>query len=80
MKRYIFTILLALCSTQIWAEGQIEGLQLAVAPIHQNDMESIKRGAKFLQHTELSYATYLRYDKVKEAGIATNNRLSVLMV
>jgi ubiquinol-cytochrome c reductase cytochrome c1 subunit len=77
MKRYIFTVLLALCSTQIWAEGQIEGLQLAVAPINQNDMESIKRGAKFFAGTCNSCHTliYLRYDKVaKDAGIATNNK------
>src|SRR5438477_9740008 len=77
MKRYILTVLLALCSTQLWAEGQIEGLQLASAPIHRNDMESIKRGAKFFAGTCMSChtLTYLRYDKVaKDAGIATNNK------
>lgn len=78
MKRYILTILLALSSTQLWAEGQqIEGLQLATAPIHRSDMDSIKRGAKFFAGNCASChtLTYLRYDNVvKEAGIPTNNK------
>jgi ubiquinol-cytochrome c reductase cytochrome c1 subunit len=79
MKRYIFTVLLALCSTQIWAHehGAIEGLQLSEAPINRNDMDSIKRGAKFFAGNCMSChtLTYLQYDKVvKEAGIATNNK------
>ena len=82
MKRLIITILLALSSVQvstnIWAEGgEIEGLQLAEAPINRSDMESIKRGAKFFAGNCMSChtLTYLRYDKVaKEANIATNNK------
>lgn len=81
MKRYILTILLALSFTQVatnvWAEDQIEGLQLASAPINRSDMASIKRGAKFFAGNCMSChtLTYLRYDNIaKEAGIATNNK------
>src|SRR5262245_83749 len=77
MKRYILAILLALCSTQIWAEDQIEGLQFETAPINRNDMDSIKRGAKLFAANCVSChtLTYLRYDKVvSEAGIPTNNK------
>jgi ubiquinol-cytochrome c reductase cytochrome c1 subunit len=79
MKRYILTAaLLTLCTTQIWAEGTaIEGFELSTAPINRNDMDSIKRGAKFFAGTCASChtLTYLRYDKVaKEAGIPTNNK------
>ena len=77
MKRYILTILLVLFSTQIWAEGEVEGLQLAEAPINRTDIDSIKRGAKFFAGNCMSChtLTYLTYDKlVKEAGIVTNNK------
>lgn len=80
MKRYILTFLLV-CSTQVWAESQIEGLQLATAPINRTDVDSIKRGAKFFATNCMSChtLTYLKYDKiVKEAGIATNNKPIVL--
>lgn len=77
MMRYILAILLAIflspISSTSWAEGaNIEGLVLAQAPINQNDMESIKRGAKFFATTCMTCHTliYLRYDKVaQEAGI-----------
>lgn len=80
MKRYIFAILLTLgsvqVSTNLWAEGQFEGLELATAPINRDDMDSIKRGAKFFGGNCVSCHTlkYLKYDKiVKEAGIPTDN-------
>lgn len=73
MMRYILAILLAIFSTQVWAEGEsTDGLVLAKAPIDRSDMESIKRGAKFFATTCMSCHTliYLRYDKVaQEAGI-----------
>jgi len=79
MKRYILINLLALSlSTPLWAEGQqIEGLELEVAPIHQDDMASIKRGATFFASTcnSCHTLTYLRYDKIaKDAGIVTNKQ------
>lgn len=82
MKRYILTFLLALStaqlSTSLFAEGgEIEGLELATAPIKRTDMDSIKRGAKFFAANCVSCHTlsYLRYDKVvKEAGIPTDNK------
>jgi ubiquinol-cytochrome c reductase cytochrome c1 subunit len=78
MKRYILAVLLTLTSTQVLAEeGKFPGLQLSEAPIHRNDMESIKRGAKFFAGNCMSChtLTYLQYDKVvKEAGITTNNK------
>jgi ubiquinol-cytochrome c reductase cytochrome c1 subunit len=77
MKRYIFTLLLALTSVSVWAEEGIEGLQLEKAPINRMDMDSIKRGAKFFAGTCSSChtLTYLRYDKVvKEAGIPIDNK------
>lgn len=77
MKRYILTFLLLLCSTQVWAAAEIEGLQLATAPINRTDMDAIKRGAKFFATNCMSChtLTYLKYDKVvKEAGIVTNNK------
>ncbi len=81
MKRYIFTILLALFTTQfspsVWAEEPIEGLELETAPINRSDMDSIKRGAKFFATNCVSCHTlsYLRYDPiVKEAGIPTDKK------
>jgi ubiquinol-cytochrome c reductase cytochrome c1 subunit len=77
MKRLILTLLLALSSTQIWAEGEIEGLELATAPINRTDMESIKRGAKLFATncSSCHTLTYLKYDPVvKEAGIPINNK------
>lgn len=77
MKRYILTILLVLFSSQIWAEGEVEGLQLAEAPINRTDFDSIKRGAKFFATNCMSCHTlsYLKYDKlVKDAGITTDNK------
>lgn len=71
MIRYILVIL-ALFSTQLWAEDTIEGLQQAHAPIDRSNMESVQRGAKFFSTTCMSCHTliYLRYDKVaKDAGI-----------
>lgn len=71
--RHILAILLITFSTQVWAEeGTVTGLQLAEAPIHRADMESIKRGAKFFATNCMSCHTmvYLRYDKLaQEAGI-----------
>ena len=71
--RYIVAFLLIFFSTLGFAEGQEEsGLVLAKAPIDQNDMASIKRGAKFFAANCMSCHTmiYLRYDKVaQEAGI-----------
>lgn len=71
--RHILAILLITFSTQVWAEeGTVTGLQLAEAPIHRGDMESIKRGAKFFATNCMSCHTmvYLRYDKLaQEAGI-----------
>lgn len=72
--RYILAILLIVFSTHGWAEGEgaTSGLELAQAPIDQNDMASIKRGAKFFATNCMSCHTmvYLRYDKVaQEAGI-----------
>lgn len=73
MMRCILTLLLALLSTQIWAEEPLyPGLQLAEAPINRTDMDSIKRGAKFFSTTCITCHTliYLRYDKIaQEAGI-----------
>jgi ubiquinol-cytochrome c reductase cytochrome c1 subunit len=78
MMKRLFVILFILTSTQSWAEeGQFQGLELSQAPIHQNDVESIKRGAKFFAGNCMSCHTlkYLRYDSIaKEAGIATNNK------
>lgn len=77
MKRYIFTALVALFTSQIcFAEAKpIEGLQLAAAPVNYSDMDSIKRGAKFFAGNCMSCHTvaYLRYDPIaKEAGIVTD--------
>jgi len=73
MMRYILAILITIFSTQGWAEGEtFDGLQLAKAPIQQDDMASIKRGAKFFAANCMSCHTlvYLRYDKIaQEAGI-----------
>lgn len=73
MMRCIFVLLLALLSTQVWAEEALyPGLQLAEAPINRSDMDSIKRGAKFFSTTCITCHTliYLRYDKIaQEAGI-----------
>lgn len=74
MKRFISILLITLCaaSAPVYAEGEIEGLQLATAPINQTDMDSIKRGAKIFAGNCMSCHTlgYLRYDKIaKEAGI-----------
>lgn len=81
MKRYILAVLLTLTSAQVLAEeGKFQGLQLSEAPIHRNDMESIKRGAKFFAGNCMSChtLTYLRYDKVaKEAGITNNKPVSI---
>lgn len=77
MKRYILSVLLVLgASTSLWAaEANIEGLQLAKAPVNYNDVDSIKRGAKFFAGNCMSChtLTYLKYDPIaKEAGIVTN--------
>ncbi len=74
MMRYLLAIVFIFFSSQsIWAEDfNVENLQLASAPIHRSDMESIKRGAKFFATNCMSCHTliYLRYDKVaQEAGI-----------
>jgi ubiquinol-cytochrome c reductase cytochrome c1 subunit len=77
MMRSIFAILFVLflspISSASWAEGgSVEGLVLADVPINQDDMESIKRGAKFFATTCMTCHTlvYLRYDKLaQEAGI-----------
>lgn len=72
MIRYILAILLTLFASQLWAEGEVEGLVLAKAPIDRSNVDSIKRGAKFFSTTCMSCHTliYLRYDKIaKEAGI-----------
>ncbi|HVE43574.1 MAG TPA: cytochrome c1 [Gammaproteobacteria bacterium] len=69
--RYLF-VFLFLFSVSAWAQDPPEGLQLAKAPIDRSDMESIKRGAKFVATTCLACHTlvYLRYDKLsQDAGI-----------
>jgi len=66
------TALFGIFFNMAYAEGTVEGLVLAKAPINQSDMESIKRGAKLFATNCLSCHTliYLRYDKIaKEAGI-----------
>lgn len=70
--RYILAALLLVLSTHVLAEEAYRNLVLAEAPIHRDDMASIKRGAKFFSTTCMSCHTlvYLRYDKVaNEAGI-----------
>jgi ubiquinol-cytochrome c reductase cytochrome c1 subunit len=76
IPHFVFSILLAaLCVfsfNSVYAEGTVDGLVLAKAPVNQSDMESIKRGAKLFATNCLSCHTliYLRYNKVaKEAGI-----------
>lgn len=73
MKRYILAVFLIVFSAQVWAEeGKFEDLVLSQAPINRSDIESIKRGAKFVATNCLSCHTfkYLRYDKLaQEAGI-----------
>jgi len=74
MMRYILAILVIAFTSSVWAEGQeIEGLQLAKAPIDYKNKESITRGAKFFAANCMTCHTlsYLRFDKVaKEAGIS----------
>jgi ubiquinol-cytochrome c reductase cytochrome c1 subunit len=69
----VLLCLLAVFSVQTWGEeDHFSGLVLEHAPIHQEDMASIKRGAKIFATTCMSCHTliYLRYDKIaKEAGI-----------
>lgn len=78
--RYLIAILLATISCQLWAAEPVEGLQLSEAPIHRNDIDSIKRGAKFFASNCLSCHTlkYLTYDKLtqdaaKAAGAKTDH-------
>lgn len=81
MRRTLLAFLSALCAIQfsanVYAEEGIEGFELTPAPINRNDMDSIKRGAKFFASNCVSCHTlsYLRYDKVvKDAGIPTDNK------
>lgn len=82
MMKHILALLLGLgsiqLSTPLFAEGgEIEGFELATAPINRDDMASIKRGAKLFASNCVSCHTlsYLKYDKiVKEAGIPTDNK------
>lgn len=71
--RYILAIFLAVFSMNLWAEElPIEGMQLAKAPIDRNDIQSIRRGAKFFATNCMTCHTliYLRYDKIAtDAGI-----------
>jgi len=73
MTRYLLTFLLLIFSLPMFAEeGTVPGLQLATAPINRNDIDSIKRGAKFFATNCMSCHTliYLRNDPIaKEAGI-----------
>lgn len=79
-KRYIFSILVALLSCQVYAQVKqelpdLEKLELAVAPINRSDMDSVKRGAKFFATNcnSCHALNYLRYDPiVKDAGIVFN--------
>jgi len=84
MKRYILPILLAFfASTHVWAEAlDLEGLQLAKAPIDETDLASIKRGAKFFATNCITChsLSYLRYDDVaKEAGITPDKTPANMM-
>lgn len=73
MMKRILAVLIIIFSSQVFAEeGQFENLVLSKAPIDRSDVESIKRGAKFVAANCLSCHTfrYLRYDKLaQEAGI-----------
>lgn len=69
---FIIAILLAVFSTTLLADDLSEGLVLSNAPINRNDVDSIKRGAKFFANTCMSCHTmiYLRYNKLaSEAGV-----------
>jgi ubiquinol-cytochrome c reductase cytochrome c1 subunit len=85
MKRYLLfitVVVLSGCYVPLFAaEVNVEGLQLATAPVNINDVDSIKRGAKFFATTCMACHTlsYLRYDKIaKEAGIDPNKKPIVL--
>lgn len=71
--RYFLAIILLGISLPLCAEGASPvGLVLQKAPINRDDVDSIKRGAKFFAANCLSCHTmvYLRYDNLaKEAGI-----------
>ncbi len=73
MMRYLFAFLLLLISFSLHAQEQtVQGLQLAAAPLQQDNIASIKRGAKFFATNCMSCHTliYLRYNKIaNEAGI-----------
>lgn len=73
MIRYLLGILFICYSMSLWADDMpVEGLQLAKAPINQDDIASIKRGAKFFASNCMSCHTlvYLRYNKIaSDAGI-----------
>jgi len=75
MKRFLISIVVAIGLSPLagWAETEtIQGLELAKAPINRQDIESIKRGAKFFATTCMTCHTaiYLRYDKLaQEAGV-----------
>src|SRR3990167_5186809 len=72
MLRYLLAIGLFLLSTTTLFAEEKTGLVLAHAPIDQNDMASIKRGAQFFSTTCMACHTlvYMRYNSVAiEAGI-----------
>lgn len=73
MMRYFLAALWILFAATAWAEAELsEGLVLAEVKTNPNDLQSIKRGAKFFANTCMSCHTliYLRYDKIaKDAGI-----------
>ena len=73
--RHILAILLIIFSTHVRSADEgpsTEGMVLAKTPVNPNDIESIKRGAKFFATNCMSCHTmiYLRYDKIaQDAGI-----------
>lgn len=70
MKK-LFLLLIFLLPTMITYAGPTE-IALEKAPIHLNDADSIKRGAKFFSTVCMACHTmiYLRYDKLaNEAGV-----------
>lgn len=78
MRHFIYVLLVLILTSiapQVFAEepsGAGAHLVLAQASVNPNDIESIKRGAKFFATTCMSCHTlvYLRYDKIaEEAGI-----------
>lgn len=72
MRHIIFIFILTLLSTSVWAEEGAADILLAKPQVDHNDLDSIKRGAKFFSNTCMVCHTmvYLRYNPIaQEAGI-----------